>query len=458
MANHELMALTPVDGRYAGRVSELSEIVSEYGLIKYRVNVESEWLRTLAGGTLPDVVPLSAENALIVESLHTNFSVEDAQRIKEIEKTTNHDVKAVEMWMRERLGEAGGFEDYLELIHFGCTSEDINNLAYAMMLRDARDKVILPAFDKIGQDLETKAHDYADIPMLAKTHGQPATPTTLGKEMAVFVERLSTVVQEIAGVAIRGKFNGASGTYGADVFAYPELNWTALSDDFVRGLGFVPSNATTQIEPHDYMARYFNELALANTIMTDLARDMWAYISNGVFKQGVTKGEVGSSTMPHKVNPIDFENAEANFGLANALAVHLSGKLPISRLQRDLTDSSSQRSIGEVLGHTLVAQKSLLKGLGKVSPNQEAITLDLNGEWSILAEPLQTIMRKHKVSGAYDIIKEASRGQAFTEETYKNIVNGLDIPEDDKERLLALTPDTYIGLASQIAKNTKYRE
>jgi adenylosuccinate lyase len=457
VSEHELLAVSPIDGRYSGRTRELSEIVSEYGLIKYRVAVEAEWLKTLASGILPDVEKFSPELESVVVNLATNFAVGDAVRVKEIESITNHDVKAVEIWMREKLSDAGGFEDYLELIHFGCTSEDINNLAYAMMLREVRDDIIIPNFDKIGLDLQKKANDYADIALLAKTHGQPATPTTLGKEIAVFGDRLSKSVECLGEIAIFGKFSGATGTYSADHAAYPEVDWQKVCTDFVRRLGFAPSGPTTQIEPHDYQARFLSELALANSQMIDLARDIWQYISDRVFVQTVKKDEVGSSAMPQKVNPIDFENAEANFGLANAPAVYLAGKLPISRLQRDLTDSSAQRALGEVFGHTLIAQKSLIKGLGKISPNEQRIATDLENEWSVLTEAIQTVMRKNRIRNAYDTVKDASRGKEFTKDTYIEIINGLNIPDDDKKRLLELTPATYTGKAAEIAKSFKYR-
>ena len=456
MAESNLMAVSPLDGRYADRVEVLSPIVSEYGLMKYRVAVEVEWLRTLRSGVLPDIDPLSKQADEELARISLDFSEEDAGRIKEIESVTKHDVKAVEMWLREKLEDRPELQDQLELIHFGCTSEDINNLAYAMMFRDVRDDVLLPAFDDLGRDLETKAHDYADIALLARTHGQPATPTTVGKELAVFVKRLNGVVKNLGQSAINGKFNGATGNYSAVSFAYPDIDWETVSRAFVENLGFTFNDVTTQIESHDGIAEFSNELALANTILTDLARDMWLYISNGVFKQITVEGEVGSSTMPHKVNPIDHENAEANFGIANALLTHLAGKLPISRLQRDLSDSSSFRAFGEAFGHTVVAISSLNRGLKKVEPDLVAIEAELKDEWAILAEPLQTVMRKHNVANAYDVIKRLSRGKPFSGVTYKEIVKGLDIPVSDKKRLLDLTPLTYVGLAPKIARSAKY--
>ncbi len=450
----QLLAVTPLDGRYSDKVEALSPIVSEYGLIRYRIAVEAGWLSTLSAAGIPGVEPLSDEAISELYIVVESFSAEDATRVKEIERTTNHDVKAAEMWLRERLSGNPGFESHLELIHFGCTSEDINNLAYSMMMRDARDQVLVPGIEAVEADLSQKAHAYADIPMLAKTHGQPATPTTLGKEMAVFSERLSGSIGRLGSAAILGKFNGASGNYNAVTFAYPEVDWPALSKRFVESLGFDFNETTTQIEPHDWMAVLFNEIALNNTIMTDLSRDMWAYISNGVFKQQVIAGEVGSSTMPHKVNPIDFENAEANFGAANALLTFLSSKLPISRLQRDLSDSSAQRTIGEAFGHTHVAHKSLKRGLGKVNPDFERIGEELSEEWSVLTEAVQTVMRRYGVTGAYEAIKAASRGKALTQADYLGLVEGLDLPTDAKERLLELTPQTYIGKAPDIALNS----
>lgn len=450
----QLLAVTPLDGRYADKVEPLVPIVSEYGLIKRRVLVEASWLGELSKEEIPGVPPLSDEAVDELGSIVDSFDVEDALRVKEIEKTTNHDVKAVEMWLRERLTGNQSFTDYLELIHIGCTSEDISNLAYALMMRDARDKVLMPAIEEVGQDLDNKASSYADIPMLARTHGQPATPTTLGKEMAVFSERILDSAGRLGNVAILGKFNGASGNYSAITFAYPEVNWPSVSRRFVETLGLGFNGITTQIEPHDWMAVLFNEVALGNTIMTDLSRDMWAYISNGIFKQQVVAGEVGSSTMPHKVNPIDFENAEANFGIGNAVLSYLSGKLPISRLQRDLSDSSAQRAIGEAFGHTHVAHKSLQKGLAKVNPDTDRIAKELDGEWSVLTEAVQTIMRRYGVTGAYEAIKAVSRGKAFTKADYLELVASIDLPNEAKQRLLELTPQTYIGRASDLANNS----
>lgn len=450
----QLMAVSPLDGRYANQTAELAPYCSEYGLIRARVAVEAGWLSTLASGVLPDVEPLGGNAQAHLDRIAVGFSVSDAARVKELEATTKHDVKAVELWLRERLATDDGntFADYLELIHFGCTSEDVNNLAIGTVLHDAWRRSVAPNRQRISTALDAKAIEYADMPLLSQTHGQPATPTTLGKEMRVFGDRLHRHMEAVGKISIYGKFNGASGTYAAADIAYPEVNWPQVNRKFVERFGFEYAGATTQIESHDWMARYFNEISLGNTVMTDLARDMWAYISRGVFRQQVVAGEVGSSTMPHKINPIDFENAEANFGLANATLLHLAGKLPISRLQRDLSDSSAQRAIGEGLGHTLLAQKSLIRGLGKVSPDESAMSDELEGEYSLLGEAVQTVLRRYKVPGGYDMLKEATRGKPLNEDSYIALVMSLDIPSDAKDRLLDLVPHTYVGLAPKIAR------
>lgn len=454
---HELLAVSPLDGRYARSVDALRPLTSEFGLIGYRVEVEIEWLRMLGGGdVLPDVQPLDEDQDNFLRSLADNFSVEDAKRIKEIESKTRHDVKSVEIWIKEKLEEAGGFEEYAELTHFGCTSEDINNLAYAMMIRDVREKVLFPAIDAIGLDLEDKTHEYADIALLGETHGQPATPTTLGKEMGVFVERIARTREKLGAVAIHGKFNGATGTFGAHYQAYPDVDWRAVNKRFVESMGFEYTEVTTQIEPHDYTARFLSELALVSTQLIGMSKDFWEYISKGIYAQPAVEGEVGSSTMPHKVNPIDFENAEANFGVSSALARHLAEKLPQSRRQRDLSDSAAQRYLGTVFGASVVALASLKRGLGKVSPDRARISQILDNEWAILAEPLQMVMRRHNVAGAYDIIKDQTRGKEMTQQDYLAIVNGLDIPKEDKQRLIDLTPATYTGKAAEIAKSIIY--
>lgn len=447
----QLMAVSPIDGRYSDKVQELSPILSEFGLIKRRIEVEASWLSILGSGVLPDVEPLGEIAQDRLYQLADEFGVQDAVDVKKIERTTNHDVKAVEMWLRGKLGEDASFAEYLELIHFGATSEDINNLAYAMQLRDTRDLVVQPGIEAIAENLEDKADLYADMPMLARTHGQPATPTTLGKEMRVFSERLRRSHKRIADIAMFGKFNGASGNYNAVTVAYPEVDWPSVSKQFVRSFGFEFNETTTQIEPHDFTADFSYENALANTIMTDLSRDMWQYISMGYFAQEVKAGEVGSSTMPHKVNPIDFENAEANFGAANSTLTFLAAKLPISRLQRDLSDSSAQRTFGEAFGHTLIGQKSLKRGLSKVHANPAKIAEDLNAEWPVLTEAVQTVMRRYNIEGAYELIKDVSRGKPLTQEGYLELIGNLNIPQDAKTRLQELTPATYTGKAQEIA-------
>lgn len=453
-AESRLLAVSPIDGRYEDAVSDLQPILSEFGLIHRRVAVEVGWLATLGSGVLPDVEPLGqvAQDHLL--SVAEGFTVRDAASIKAIERATNHDVKAVELWLRDVLRRDNSFRDYLELIHFGATSEDINNLAYGMQVRDTRDTVLQPRLTDIRAAIETKAAAYATIPMLSRTHGQAATPTTLGKEMRVFSERLGAHQQRLGAVAVNGKFNGATGNYNAMTFAYPEVNWPAVSRRFVESLGITFNATTTQIEPHDWVANVASETALGNTILTDLARDMWTYISLGYFDQVAMAGETGSSTMPHKVNPIDFENAEANFGIASALLDHLARKLPISRLQRDLSDSSAQRSLGEAFGHTVIAHRALSKGLGKVHANPENIARDLDNEYSVLTEAVQTVMRRHGVQGAYEQIKAVSRGRSLSRESYLELVESIGVPEEAKRRLRELTPSTYIGRATEIAEQT----
>ena len=451
--SEQLLAVSPLDGRDRRSVEGLGEMVSEYGLMKYRVVVETRWLSLLNSGVLPDVTPLGGRAHRKLRAISDGFSHADAERIKEIEKTTNHDVKALELWLREQLCETPVLSSRAELTHFGLTSEDPTNLAYAMMMRDARDEVLLPNIRQIGGNFEAKAHSLADFAMLAHTHGQPASPTTLGKEMAVFAERLDESARCLGGIAIKGKLNGASGNYSALTIAYPEVDWPAVSQDFVEDLGFEFNSTTTQIEPHDWMVRYFNELALANNIMTDSARDIWLYIMLNYFKLKVIEGETGSSTMPHKVNPIDFEKAWSNFGSANVVLSGLADRLPISQLQRDLSDSSTQRTTGEALGHTLVGQRSMIRGLEKIIPNEEAINRDLNKNWAVLTEAVQTVMRRYGIEGAYDIIKAASRGRDITEADYLKLAGSIEgIPAELRARLLNLTPATYTGRAAEIAR------
>lgn len=450
----KLTAVTPLDGRYGSRVEKLSPIVSEYGLIKRRLLVEAEWLSVLGSGTLPDVPRFDDETMEYLYRLPDDFGIEDAQAVKEIESATNHDVKAVEVWMRQKFADHPTLQNHLELIHFGLTSEDVNNLAYALMVQDARDQVLVPGITVVANDLDEKAHEYAEINMLAHTHGQPATPTSLGKEMRVFERGIRRSADNLGSLAIEGKLNGATGNYNALFAAYPDVNWQKVARDFVESLGFEFNPITTQIEPHHWMVRFMNELALNNSIMTDAARDIWTYISMGYFKQIPKAGEVGSSTMPHKVNPIDLENAESNFQTANALAKSLAERLPISRLQRDLSDSSTLRNVGPVFGHTAVAHASMKRGLGKISPNEDKIAEDLESEYSILTEAVQTVMRRYNVPGSYDIIKESSRGQEIDKEAYGRLITrvaGYDIPGWALEYLKSLTPATYSGFSRELA-------
>jgi adenylosuccinate lyase len=447
----QLLAVTPIDGRYADKVEALTPIASEFGLIQRRVAVEAAWLGHLGNGTLPDVPAFSDGAADTLIASVDGFSVSDAAEIKAIEKETNHDVKAVEIWLRRRFADHPELSERLELIHFSATSEDINNLAYAMMIRDAREDVIEPGIRAVRDDLGEKTDQYAMIPMLGRTHGQPATPTTLGKEMAVFGERLDRSLERLGAIAAYGKFNGATGSYNAAAIAYPEVDWPEVNKRFVRDLGFQTHQATTQIEPHDWIAAFCNELGLNNRIMTDLSQDIWFYISQGYFKQRTKAGEVGSSTMPHKVNPIDFENAEANFGASGALLKYLAEKLPVSRLQRDLSDSSALRTLGEAFGHTAVAHASVRKGLGKIYPDEARMDRDLDENWAILTEAVQTVARRYGVKNPYDKMKAASRGVAFDKGTYLGLVEELDIPDEAKQRLRELRPSTYLGYAREIA-------
>ncbi len=450
----KLTALSPLDGRYHGKVDALRDYFSEFGLIRFRVLIEIEWLKALsAQADIAEIAPFSAAAIAQLDALHVNFCEADALAIKSIEATTNHDVKAVEYWLREKLSVAPGTAQTLEFIHFACTSEDINNLSHALMLKGARDAVMLPTLNVLTTRLQNLAHQLADLPMLCRTHGQTATPSTLGKEMANAVYRLRRAEQRLAGTEILGKINGAVGNYNAHLAAYPKVDWENFAQRFVgaRGIAFNPY--TTQIEPHDYMAELFDAYARINTILIDLNRDIWGYISLGYFKQKVVKGEVGSSTMPHKVNPIDFENSEGNLGLANALLRHLSEKLPISRWQRDLTDSTVLRNMGVALGYTLLAYESCLKGLNKLEANPQRIADDLNVSWEVMAEAIQTVMRRYGIADAYDKLKELTRGKdGINRATLQAFIARLDIPEAEKQRLLQLAPDTYIGKAAELAK------
>ena len=450
----KLTALSPLDGRYHGKVDALRAYFSEFGLIRFRVMVEIEWLKALSTqADTPEIPPFSAAAIAQLDSLHAGFSETDALAIKSIEATTNHDVKAVEYWLRDKLSDNPETAKVLEFIHFACTSEDINNLSHALMLKGARDAVMLPALKVLIGRLQNLAHQHADLPMLCRTHGQTATPSTLGKEMANVVYRLQRAEQRLAGTEILGKINGAVGNYNAHLAAYPNVDWEMFAQNFVtaRGISFNPY--TIQIEPHDYMAELFDAYARINTILVDLNRDIWGYISLGYFKQKVVKGEVGSSTMPHKVNPIDFENSEGNLGLANALLRHLSEKLPVSRWQRDLTDSTVLRNMGVALGHTLLAYESCLKGLNKLEANPQRLAEDLDASWEVMAEPIQTVMRRYNIANAYDKLKELTRGKdGINRVSLQAFINTLEIPEQEKQRLLQLSPDTYIGEAAALAK------
>ena len=453
MSNHALTALSPLDGRYAGKVEPLRPIFSEFGLMHRRVHVEIEWLLALAAE--PGIKELPPFTATQVKQLHTiadSFAIEEGARIKAIEATTNHDVKAVEYFIKERMGSDPALAQAREFVHFACTSEDINNLSYALMLKDAREQVLLPAFDRIIARLRELAHANAALPMLSRTHGQTASPSTLGKELANVVARLERQRKQLAALDIPGKINGAVGNYNAHAITYPEIDWRAFSQRFVESLGLDYNPYTTQIEPHDGVAEYCDAVRRANTILIDLARDVWGYISLGYFKQKLKEGEVGSSTMPHKVNPIDFENAEGNFGLANALLGHFAEKLPISRWQRDLTDSTVLRALGTAFGHTLVALESLQKGLGKLTVNADRLAADLDASWEVLAEAVQTVMRRYGLPQPYEQLKALTRGQGITKESMREFIGKLELPAEAKQRLLDLTPGGYIGLAEGLAR------
>ena len=449
-----LTALSPLDGRYAGKIEALRPYFSELGLIRYRVLVEVEWLKALAAEPKIREVPrFSKATIKKLNAVVAGFSDADGARVKKIESVTNHDVKAIEYFLKEKLGGNREVARVAEFIHFACTSEDINNLCHALMLKAARDEVMLPALDQIIARLRTIAHEQAGASMLAHTHGQPASPTTLGKEIANVVSRLKRARSKIAAVGILGKANGAVGNYNAHLSAYPEIDWEKFARRFVEKLGLEFNPYTIQIEPHDAIAELFDAYARCNTILLDLDRDVWGYISLGYFKQKTKAGEIGSSTMPHKVNPIDFENSEGNLGVANALLRHMADKLPISRWQRDLTDSTVLRNMGVALGHTLLAYDSCLKGLGKLEANHARLAADLDSNWEVLAEPIQTVMRRYAVSGAYEQLKELTRGkEGINRATLAVFINGLKIPDGEKKRLLKMTPATYIGKAAALAR------
>ncbi len=449
-----LTAISPIDGRYGNKCIDLRPVFSEFGLIKHRVLVEVRWLQTLAADEGITEVPALSEHANnILNHIADNFSEEDAHRVKNIERTTNHDVKAVEYFLKERIAGNQELEAISEFIHFACTSEDVNNLSHALMLREGRSLVILPQIDDIISAVKLLAQEHADRPMLSRTHGQPASPSTLGKEMANVVFRLQRQREQIASVAMLGKINGAVGNYNAHISAYPEVDWVSLANRFITSLGLDWNPYTTQIEPHDYIAELFDAMARFNTILIDFSRDVWGYISIGYFKQKTIAGEVGSSTMPHKVNPIDFENAEGNLGIANAIFGHLAAKLPISRWQRDLTDSTVLRNLGVGIAHTSIALQSLQRGISKLEVNADQLAADLDNNWEVLAEPIQTVMRRYGIKKPYEKLKELTRGQRITQGDLRAFVDGLDMPEAAKEALRELTPASYIGNAIEQAKN-----
>jgi adenylosuccinate lyase len=448
-----LMAISPLDGRYQDKVTPLRAIFSEYGLIKFRVIVEIRWLQMLAqSGKLSEIPTLSPEANKILEDIISPFSMQDAERVKQIESTINHDVKAVEYLIKERIEGNQELGAISEFIHFGCTSEDINNLAYGLMLQSARKDCLLPALHDMIKLLQKFAHDHANLAMLSRTHGQSATPTTVGKEIANIIARLRRQLDTFTDVPLLGKLNGATGNFNALMVAYPEVNWQQISKDFVTKLGLTFNPYTTQIEPHDCIAEYFTVLARINTILIDFNRDVWGYISLDYFKQKTLAHEVGSSTMPHKVNPIDFENAEGNLGLANALLEHMAAKLPISRWQRDLSDSTVLRNIGVALGHSLLAYQSTCKGVRKLEPNPACIQQDLDQHWEVLGEAVQTVMRRYKLPEPYEKLKAFTRGKRIDKDMLHEFIQQLDLPASVKNQLLALTPDQYIGAAGELAQ------
>ena len=449
-----LTAISPIDGRYTDKTAPLQPFFSEFGLLKSRVEVELQWLLLLSRcDAIAEVPPLSADAKAQLTTISEDFSIDDAKRIKTIEKTTNHDVKAVEYFIKEKIHSHPELAAISEFVHFACTSEDINNTAYGIMLKQGRDKVILPEIDSIISTLRTLAHNYAALPMLSRTHGQAASPTTLGKELANVVYRLETQRNHIAAVSLYGKMNGAVGNYNAHLSAYPNVNWPELAQQFVTDLGLHWNPLTTQIEPHDYMAELFQSVIRFNTILIDFCRDVWSYISIGYFSQKTVQGEIGSSTMPHKVNPIDFENAEGNLGIANALLSHLANKLPISRWQRDLSDSTVLRNLGVGFAHSLLAYTSALKGISKLAANPEKMAADLNQNWEVLAEPIQTVMRRYGIDNPYEKLKALTRGQRIDAETLTQFIDTLDLPTTAKEELRQLTPARYIGNAAEQAKH-----
>ncbi|MGE5623327.1 MAG: adenylosuccinate lyase [Bacillota bacterium] len=453
MSLSPLSALSPLDGRYAAKTDKLRPLLSEAGFMHHRVKVEIAWLQALSNAGFAEIKPFSAGATALLDKLANEFSEADAERIKAIEAVTNHDVKAVEYWLKEKVKDVPELVAASEFIHFACTSEDINNTSHGMMLKAARNEVLLPALRNVIARLTDIAHEHAELPMLSRTHGQPASPTTLGKEIANVVARLKRAEQRIAAVEILGKMNGAVGNYNAHLSAYPDFDWETFSKNVIeQRLGLTFNPYTIQIEPHDYMAELFDAIARANTILLDLNRDIWGYISLGYFKQKTKAGEIGSSTMPHKVNPIDFENSEGNLGLANAVLKHLSEKLPVSRWQRDLTDSTVLRNIGVAFGYAVLAYDSCLRGLNKLEVNPARLTEDLDATWEVLAEPVQTVMRRYGVENPYEQLKELTRGKGISKEALRGFINGLSIPQQAKEQLLAMTPANYIGRAAELAR------
>jgi adenylosuccinate lyase len=443
-----LTAVSPIDGRYAAKTTELRSIFSEFGLLKYRVQVEVRWLQKLSATAQIEQVPVfSATANALLNTIVDSFDEQDAQRIKDIERTTNHDVKAVEYFLKEQVANNAELHSVNEFIHFACTSEDINNLSHALMLHDAREQILLPYCDQLISELTRLAKEYKSIPMMARTHGQPASPTTMGKEMANVMMRLHRQRQQIAAVDLLGKINGAVGNYNAHFSAYPDVDWHQFADEFVSSLGITLNPFTTQIEPHDYIAELFDAIARFNTVLLDFNRDMWGYIALGHFKQKTVAGEIGSSTMPHKVNPIDFENSEGNLGLANAMFAHLATKLPVSRWQRDLTDSTVLRNLGVGVGYAVIAYQSSLKGISKLQVNEQSLLDELDNNWELLAEPVQTVMRRYGIEKPYEKLKELTRGKKINQQILATFIDGLDLPENAKIQLKALTPANYIGRA-----------
>ncbi len=449
-----LTAISPVDGRYAGKTEALRPFFSEYGLLRARVEVELRWLHLLGNNAdIKEVPKLSKEAEIFINDMIANFSVDDAAEIKDIERTTNHDVKAVEYFIKRKFEANAELKAVSEFVHFACTSEDINNTAYGIMLKNAREQVILPEMDTIIAALRKLAQSHVDTPMMSRTHGQPASPTTLGKEVANVVQRLELQRTHVAAVLLYGKMNGAVGNYNAHYAAYPEVDWPMMAHAFVTGLGLRWNQYTTQIEPHDYMAELFQAMIRFNTVLVDFCRDVWSYISIGYFKQKTVKGEIGSSTMPHKVNPIDFENAEGNLGIANAVFDHLALKLPVSRWQRDLTDSTVLRNLGVGFAHSLLSYSSALKGISKLEPAPEVMAADLDANWELLAEPIQTVMRRYGIENPYEKLKDLTRGQRVNKDIMQDFIDGLDMPEEAKASLKAMTPASYLGNAAEQAKN-----